>query len=98
VDDEAWRRAKSQVAALKAEIVELKAKLAVAEEEARKLRAMPDRLSAGADESTMLGQLQRSEKNGVELQTKVIMLQADLQNAARQVKLLLSKAGGKKRR
>ena len=91
-------RARRTIKELKVDVNELRAQLKVAEEEARKLRALPGRLSAEADESTMLGQLQRSEKNGVELQTKVIMLQAELANASRQVKMLLGKLGGKKRR
>ena len=92
------QRAKRTIKELKEQVQELQARLQVAEDEAVKLRALPSKLSAEADESTMLGQLQRSEKNGVELQTKVIMLQAELQNAARQVKVLMGKIGGKKRR
>ncbi len=97
-DSEALQRAKRAITELKAQVTELQGRLQVAEEEAKKLRALPERLSVEAPESTMLGQLQRSEKNGVELQTKVIMLQAELANASRQVKLLLSRAGSKKRR
>ena len=95
---EALDRAKRTIKGLTADVEELQARLEVAKGEAAKLRALPTKLSAEADESTMLGQLQRSEKNGVELQTKVIMLQAELENAARQVKVLMGKIGGRKRR
>ena len=93
-----WKRARATIKALKDELVEARARLATAQEQVKSMARLPQSLTVTADESTLLGQLQVSEKSGLAHQTRAIVLQGELETAERQIRLLLSKAAAGKRR
>lgn len=97
-DAATWKRARATIKALKDELVEARARLATAQEQVKSMARLPQSLTVTADESTLLGQLQVSEKSGLAHQTRAIVLQGELETAERQIRLLLSKAAAGKRR